>query len=86
MCSRHCIISAPVIAVLANVVRITVTAMLYEFGGVKLGAAIFHDLAGWLMMPLAVLLLWGELWILDRTLVDRPAAKPASLTGEPMGA
>jgi len=68
------VLSAPVIALLANIIRITLTAILYEFGGVKLGHALFHDLAGWFMMPLAVLLLWGELWLFDRTFVDRPDA------------
>ena len=70
------VLSAPAIAVLANVIRITLTAVLYEFGGVKLGEALFHDLAGWFMMPMAVVLLWGELWLLDRTFVDKPAARP----------
>jgi exosortase len=68
--------SAAPIAVLANVIRISTTAILYKFGGVDLGNAVFHDLAGWFMMPLAVVLLWIELWILDQMLITPEVKKP----------
>jgi exosortase len=70
------VLSAAPIAVLANVVRIAVTAILYETAGKEWGDAVFHDLAGWFMMPLAVALMWLELAILDRALVERKAASP----------
>lgn len=59
-------ISAPVIAVVANVLRITATGIAYEFGSEHLAELIFHDLAGWLMMPVGLLLLWIELFLLAR--------------------
>jgi exosortase len=59
-------ISAPVIAVVANVLRITATGIAYEFGSERLAELIFHDLAGWLMMPVGLLLLWIELFLLAR--------------------
>jgi hypothetical protein len=51
---------------------------------------VFHDLAGWMMMPLALAILWAELQLLDLVLVDnggrasreemqKVAAKPAHL-------
>src|SRR5262245_55370319 len=49
--------SAVPIAVLANVVRITATGVLFEVGRDEAARAVFHDLAGWLMMPLALGLL-----------------------------
>ena len=58
--------SAPLIAVAANVLRITATAIAYEFGSPKLADLIFHDLAGWLMMPAGLMLLWVELFLLSR--------------------
>lgn len=70
--------SAVPITLLANVLRIVVTVILYELFPKSVGHAFFHDLAGWFMMPSAVLLLWGELWVLDRALVERAA--PAPLT------
>ena len=58
--------SAVPIAVVANVVRITATGILYETAGAELAEAVYHDLAGWFMMPLAVVLLWGEMSIISR--------------------
>jgi exosortase len=68
--------SAAPIAVLANVIRISMTAILYQLGGVDLGNRLFHELAGWFMMPLAVILLWIVLWFLDHALVTPPAKQP----------
>lgn len=52
------VLSAIPIAVAANVARITLTAILYQTAGPALAQAVFHDLAGWLMMPIAVVMLW----------------------------
>ena len=46
------------IAVLSNVVRIVVTGVLHKLAGQKIADLVFHDLAGWLMMPLALGFLW----------------------------
>lgn len=54
------------IAVAANVLRITVTGLLYEANQNKIAQVVFHDVAGWLMMPLGVGLLFALLWFLDR--------------------
>src|SRR5262245_25584611 len=61
--------SAVPIALAANVARITATGVLYELFGRRVAAAVFHDLAGWLMMPLALLLLWLVVRLLDAVLV-----------------
>lgn len=73
--------SAAPVAVAANVIRITVTALLYATAGSYWADLVFHDLAGWLMMPLALGLLWLELKILARLLVEvpAPALVPVSL-------
>ena len=68
------ILSAIPIAVIANVCRITITAILYEQVDQELGDKIFHDLAGWFMMPLAIVLLWIETSILENCLT-RPNAR-----------
>ncbi len=60
--------SAIPIAVFVNVLRITVTGMAHYSWGEKVGNAIMHDFAGWLMMPLALLILWLELKFLNRLL------------------
>jgi len=64
--------SAVPIAVICNVVRITVTGMLYETSGPQLARLVYHDLAGWLMMLMAVGLLRLELWLLANILVEPP--------------
>ncbi len=61
--------SAIPIAILSNILRIAVTGILYNEGGKELGDRLFHDLAGWIMMPLALGLLWIELKIMDWVLV-----------------
>lgn len=65
------VVSAAPIAVIANVLRITVTGILYETSGAEWAEIVFHDLAGWLMMPLAVILSWLEMGLLD--MIFRPA-------------
>ena len=62
------VLSAAPIAVIANLVRITVTAVLHSMSHHDLANTTYHDLAGWFMMPLAVVLLWIELAILRRDL------------------
>jgi exosortase len=56
--------SAVPIAVAANVTRITVTGVLHKWVGRELADYVFHDLAGWLTMPLALGMLWAELRLL----------------------
>lgn len=53
--------SAAPIALFCNILRIAITGLLYVYSGPKLGDLVFHDLAGWLMMPLALLILTLEL-------------------------
>jgi len=55
------VVSALPIAIVANVVRIVTTAILADTVGIELARHVFHDLAGWLMMPLALGLL-GSNW------------------------
>ena len=62
-----------------NVVRITVTGVLYETAGPEWAEMVFHDLAGWFMMPLAVLLLWLEMGLLS--LWFRPSLDEAGWEG-----
>ena len=62
--------SAVPIAILSNVVRIALTGVLYNEAGKELGDRVFHDFAGWMMMPLALGILLLELKVLDWVLQD----------------
>jgi exosortase len=64
------LLSAVPVAVLSNVLRIALTGVLYNEAGKELGDRVFHDFAGWMMMPLALLILWLELKVLDWVFVD----------------
>ena len=66
------VLSAVPISFIANVSRITATGLLQETVGHDVAGVVYHDLAGWLMMPLALVLLWGELRLLSHLLVDLP--------------
>jgi exosortase/archaeosortase family protein len=61
--------SAVPIALIANITRITVTGIMHETVGHRAADMVFHDLAGWLMMPFALVLLWLELKALGRLFV-----------------
>jgi exosortase len=70
------LLSAVPIALAANVLRIVVTGLMYLYVSNQAATAVFHDAAGWIMMPLALALLGVELWVLKRLFVDR-RARPA---------
>jgi exosortase len=62
--------SAVPIALVANVARIIITGLLHQFAGNETADAFFHDLAGWMMMPMALGLLWVVVWLLDHLFVE----------------
>jgi exosortase len=64
------VVSAVPIALLVNMTRITATGILHETAGRAVADAVFHDLAGWLMMPMALGLMWLELQVLQRLFLD----------------
>ena len=70
--------SAVPVALLANIFRITLTGVLHETVGGHASSTFYHDLAGWVMMPLALVLYWLLLAILSRLLIEvRREALPA---------
>ncbi|HLJ10424.1 MAG TPA: exosortase/archaeosortase family protein [Planctomycetaceae bacterium] len=92
------VLSAVPIALIANVTRITVTGILHATAGSEIADLVFHDLAGWLMMPFGLALLGAELWLLSRLFIveqeiplapltvsagARPRPRPATGASEP---
>jgi exosortase len=66
------------IALLSNILRITATAWCFRLLGSDKGAHIAHDAAGWLMMPVALILVGLELALLSWLFVaveELPAAR-----------
>ena len=73
------------IALIANVARITATGLLVEGVGHEVAGLEFHDLAGYLMMPFALALLYVEDALIARLFRDehRPSRQhPGALTGD----
>jgi exosortase len=75
------------LAVICNVVRITLTGALKELlGSGRATQLVFHDLAGYLMIVLGLFLLWLELALLNRLFTPaerRPYRYPSYLRGYP---
>lgn len=65
------VLSAIPIALAVNVFRITLTGLLYNMNvNQELLDKIFHDFAGWIMMPLALGLLYLEIYLMGKIFVD----------------
>jgi exosortase len=73
------VLSAIPVALVANITRITLTGILHETVGGHVADKFYHDLAGWVMIPLALLLYWLEIWVFSRILVEVEA--PTVLVG-----
>ena len=54
------LIMSPLIAILCNVIRLVPTSLIFGYGNSDT-AQRFHDLAGWIMLPIAMLMLYGLL-------------------------
>jgi exosortase len=54
------LLASPLIAMLCNVIRLVPTSLIFGYGSSD-AAQNFHDLAGWVMLPIAMLMLVGLL-------------------------
>jgi exosortase len=64
------ILSSIPVALVANIARITLTGILHETMGKNVASHFYHDLAGWLMIPFALILYWCVIWIFSNILVE----------------
>jgi len=64
------VLSSIPVALLANIIRIVATGVLHETVGGPAADTFYHDLAGWIMMPLALLMYWCEIWIFSHLLIE----------------
>lgn len=69
------------VAIVCNLIRLLVTAYLYMTLDSAVAEKFFHDFAGLVMMPLAIGMLLGELWLMQAlTIAEQP-----DKTQEPAG-
>lgn len=73
------VLSAVPIALAVNIVRITVTGILHLTAGPQLAELVFHDLAGWFMMPMALGMLYVEFQILSHLIIDESQTGPLQI-------
>ena len=78
-------ISSIPIAVICNIGRIVVTGLVYHAGWKSFGDFIVHDLAGWLMMPVALAMIWFEMRFIDWILLPRDTASTDEVTKANLG-
>jgi exosortase len=70
------------VALVSNILRITATAWCYKLFGAEVGGHFAHDAAGWLMMPMALVLVGLELRLLSWLVVkveEIPPVRPDRL-------
>lgn len=73
------VLSSVPIAVFCNFVRVALMALVYKWGFKEIAHGMTHELAGFAMLPLAFLLLWAEMRVLDgiERIADWVAADPS---------
>ena len=64
------LVSTIPIAILCNVVRVTVTGFIYVLGNPKYAQGIYHDMLGMAMLPLAFGLYGALAWFMSNLFVD----------------
>ena len=69
------LISSVPVAIACNLIRLVATAVLYMVAESSVAEKFFHDFAGLTMMPLAIAMLLGELWLLRRLVIEEPPSQ-----------
>jgi len=73
------LLSSIPVAVVCNILRISLTAVLMLYVSAAWAEKFFHDFAGLVMMPAAVFLLFGELWLLRRLTLEESKPPPREI-------
>ncbi|MGA2070347.1 MAG: exosortase/archaeosortase family protein [Sedimentisphaerales bacterium] len=63
------------IAIICNIVRVTITGFIYVLGDPQYAQGIYHDLLGMAMLPLAFGLYGGIAWFMSNLFVESDEAK-----------
>lgn len=74
------LISSIPVAVICNIIRIFVTALIMLHLSRELGEKFFHDFAGLVMMPVATILMFGLLWLLQKLTEPESAPQRPEIT------
>jgi exosortase len=58
------------IAILCNLIRVTVTGLIYIFGDPQYAQGIYHDMLGMMMIFAAFFFYWGLAWLMENLFVE----------------
>ncbi|HOQ04042.1 MAG TPA: exosortase/archaeosortase family protein [Anaerohalosphaeraceae bacterium] len=72
------LVSTIPIAILCNMIRVTVTGLIYIFGDPQYAQGIYHDLLGMMMIFVAFFFYWGLAWLMENLFVEETET-PASV-------
>ena len=64
------LLSSVPVAVMCNILRLCVTAALFLVASTEVAEKFFHDFAGIVMMPAAVLIMFAELWLMEKLTIS----------------
>ncbi|MFO0907058.1 MAG: exosortase/archaeosortase family protein [Isosphaeraceae bacterium] len=78
------LVSVIPVALFCNVLRIAVTAWCYQSLGPEKAEHLAHDVAGWLMMPLAIVLVGLEIAAINWLVVEETTTDEPLLLGKPV--
>jgi len=67
------------VAVICNVIRIFVTALLMLYVDSEVAQRFFHDISGFVMIAIAVSFLFGELRLMDRLILSESSLLPGQV-------
>jgi exosortase len=67
------------VAVICNVIRIFATALFTLYVNSEVGLKFFHDVGGFVMIAVAVSLLFGEIQLMDRLVVSESSTQPQQI-------
>jgi exosortase len=70
------------IAVICNIVRVTITGLIFIKWDPKYATGIYHDMLGLLMLPLAFGLYGGIAWFMENLLVDGTVSSGTGAAGD----
>ena len=73
------VVSAIPIAIISNAARVTVAAILQDLDRPDRPKDFFHDWVASIMMILAMLMLWGEMVLISKLLIEPPSEAPLIL-------
>ena len=71
------VVSSIPVAIICNLLRLVVTSLLFLWASSDVAETFFHDFAGLAMMPTAIVMLAGVLWVSSRIAEVEPAPATA---------